>query len=74
MNVSAVSFSLLENAILNLRPISWHTGLRKKYSNIACAYGVTSNGFIGVDTRLVRCRDISYRVTASFTNGHTVFF
>ena len=30
-------FSLLLNAILNFLPISWQRGLRRKYSNIACA-------------------------------------
>src|SRR5882757_4407561 len=43
----AVSASLDEKEILNLRPISWQIGLRKKYSNTACAYGETSNGSAG---------------------------
>ena len=43
----AVSLSLLEKATLNLRPISWHTGLRRKNFHKASAHGRTLNGSSG---------------------------
>ena len=41
---SPVSSSELEKETLNFRPISWHTGLRRKKRHKASAHGKTLNG------------------------------